>query len=161
MIIFVEGMDNSGKTTLCQWLAKKLLAMYVKAERPPARPNVSAYIQTIRYAEIYAGSVICDRVPFISEPIYGTVLCGGHRLSSRDIQQGIMQAYRIIYCRPPDSVILGSLDSREQMEGVVENSRQLLAAYDKCFTELQSAPVIAYDYTSCSPQSLFDSLLQR
>ncbi len=135
MIIVCEGMDNSGKTTLAQTLAKELLAVYIKCERPldAGRTPMAAYRRMLSNAEGYSKYVILDRSPVISEPIYGTVIRGEHRLSPIDVKLGLDQIDFVIYCRPPTPVIMGSINDRDQMPGVLSNLDALISAYDRFF----------------------------
>lgn len=132
-IVVVEGMDNGGKTTLAMKLAKATRAAYVKVERPSSGVDLLRFHEILEVAERYSGIVIADRHVAISEPIYGTIIRGGHSLLASDIDTVLGKIDMVIYCRPSTPAILGSIGVRDQMEGVVEQASKLLDAYDAFF----------------------------
>lgn len=159
MLIVAEGMDNSGKTTLVATLAKALHATYIKAERPlnPSGYAMGAYRNMLQHAQRYAPHVICDRSPFISEPIYGTIIRGNHGVSALDIAEGLKQIDLVIYCRPDDETILGTIGHRPQMEGVVSHAPSLLYAYDKYFQdEFIRSKMLYYDFKEHSVPAIIN-----
>ena len=137
MIIVVEGMDNTGKTTLAMKIAKAMRAVYVKAERPAVGPDLLVYQNILETATQYTGICVADRHVAISEPIYGTICRGGHQLDEKDIESCIKRLGLIVYCRPPDRTIHRTIDLRPQMEGVVANTDRLITAYDEFFFDMQ------------------------
>lgn len=149
-IIVVEGVDNSGKTTLALELAKRLRAVFVKVERPAKGNDLPAFSNILEVASLYSGIVVIDRHVAISEPIYGEIIRGGHALREDEMKSAIARVTDIVYCRPPTDVIMGTLEVRGQMEGVVKHAAELLKAYDFLFEE--DVPGVGhklhrYDYT--------------
>lgn len=152
-LIVVEGMDNAGKTTLAQKIAKALRGIYLKVERPSSGPDLMAFHGIINVARNYAnGIVVTDRHVAISEPIYGKVIRGGHDLDEQEIEICTGFIDLLIYCRPPDHVLMSTIMDRPQMEGVVEHSSALVVAYDRYFEGYHPATkrpeVMRYDFTS-------------
>ena len=157
MIVIVEGMDNAGKTTLCQYLAKQLKAVYVKVERPNRAIDLLQYQSLLEVANRYSGFVVTDRHVAISEPIYGPICRGGHDLKQEDIDLCVMRFQAIVYCRPPIESIMATLADRGQMQGVKENTERLVEAYDAWWSnvvdrrERMSGPtpfISAYNFTA-------------
>lgn len=130
MIIIVEGMDNAGKTTLCQFLAKQLRAVYIKVERPRRAVDLLAYQHILETANAYSGMVVTDRHVAISEPIYGPICRGKHDLKQEEIDLCANRFQALIYCRPPLALIMKTIAERPQMSGVEEHTEQLVEAYD-------------------------------
>lgn len=155
MIIVVEGPDNAGKTTLALELAKKLRALFVKAERPRHRPDLLIYQGILEQAQRYSGLVVVDRHLAISEPIYGSIIRGGHDLDADDIALCCSRMDAVIYCRPPTGVILASLSGRTHMSGVLENAGAIIRAYDALFhPESAWDNLFHYDFTKQNPQDV-------
>lgn len=162
-IIVVEGPDNAGKTTLGLQLAKKLRAAFIKVERPASGLDLMQFQHIIEFAGTYSGCVVADRHPCISEPIYGSIIRGGHFLTQDDILLCYRCITAIVYCRPPVEMILKTIYDRPQMEGVIEKARDIIKAYDSLMVESpphQFPRTIGYDYThpACNVDSLIKEL---
>lgn len=156
MIIVVEGHDNSGKTTLGAQIAKAIRAVYIKAERPSAGPDLLVYHSILREAQRYSGHVVADRHVAISEPIYGPICRGSHDLNQGDIALCLGDIGLLIYCRPPDDVILKTMGDRPQMDGVIDHAPEILKAYDSFFIGFNLAReqrFIKYDYQQGVPSN--------
>lgn len=148
-MIVVEGMDNSGKTTLVETLAKHF--KYSPIHSPGYCSEMLPWAKDsllIKKPRVY------DRHPCISERVYGAVLRGKDEFKSLWGEQikrlFVDKRPLIIYCKPPDSVIVQDL--KDDMEGVEENSLKLICAYNRVMHELrlQGLLVIVYDFTEQS-----------
>lgn len=165
MIIVVEGCDNSGKTTIALKLAKRLKGLYLKSENiPPKREYLAQYMGLLAVAELYGnGIVVSDRHHAVSEPIYGSIIRGGHQLEEIAIQLALTQISAFVYCRPSDELIIGKMPEREQMPGVLRNARKLIEAYDQYFESTYldfQHKVWTYDYTKNSDEALALEILR-
>jgi cytidylate kinase len=163
MIIVVEGPDNSGKTVLALKLAKLLDSIYIKSYHIPIvySAEILAYQATLEQAETFSPFVISDRHPAISEPIYGSLIRGGHRLRSEDIVHCQEAIHTYVYCRPHLTTILNTLPEREQMEGVRDNISGIISLYDQIFDSLRHEgriPVYIFNYVTDKPEYLADRL---
>jgi hypothetical protein len=139
MLIVVEGMDNTGKSTLAQHIAEKFkIVLMANKQRPRSVSEAIRYTSIVRtVSSIFP--VIVDRWAPISEPVYGPILRG------ENLAEGISdEADLIIYCRPPIEVIM-NYGNREQMPGVIENTREIVAAYDELMSRKH---YVLYDYTN-------------
>jgi len=172
MIIIVEGMDGTGKTTLVQQLAHHLDVRpkkFVKSSGPYEefkRTLVASTIPELNELETASAKGrpikrLYDRFPLISEAVYGPILRG------RNCFGGLYYPLRsrllalktvIIYCRPDRDVIHTNVQQTPQMSGVREYFDELLDAYDKLFEELMDSPMNSYitvfDYTQDEVQEL-------
>jgi hypothetical protein len=165
MLVILEGMDNSGKSTLAMKLHEALDFPIIK---PPSYNKVYKQGEKAQDAcflwnenilkETKRGnhpcySYIFDRHQLISTPVYEPVLFKRNTLVmhpwfGRLVYQFAENAPLIVYCRPPAEVILNFGD-REQMKGVREEGIALLERYDIVIDQLKRAgfDVIEYDYT--------------
>jgi len=148
MKIIILGMDNTGKTTLANYLNEKLGIVKIVSPGP--------HITKLEMeANIYASmtnshSLILERFCFFEEMVYGKVLRGKSKFSFKDdIFKYIKEAKPlIIYCRPRLRKIR-EWGNREQMEGVIDNSKKLLHQFDRVIKKCRwhGLKVIRYDYT--------------
>jgi len=145
MKIIVCGMDNTGKTTLCNSLEAKTGFKVV----PPMGPGFSKEIMMdniLLYMNKWE-SVIFERFSIFEEMIYGKVLRGKSKFDYSDIIS--VQKYNpvIVYCRPPKDVIFNFGD-RSQMDGVIEQKEKLLKEWDNLiYNTLEKFKIIEYDWT--------------
>lgn len=145
MKIIVVGMDNSGKTTLCDELEHKLMAIHVKPLGPGYKRE--DMLDNIIYHMNKNENVVFERFSIFEELVYGKILRGKSKFAFEDIN--LIRKYKpvIIYCRPSNDVIFNFGD-REQMNGVIEQKEKLLTAWDRLiFDSLEGFKVIKYDWT--------------
>lgn len=151
-MVIIEGMDNSGKTTLVNYLATEILCGVIRSPGPHTGEFLATWI-LLQNERLKVQPILFDRHPLISEKIYGVVLRSRNALA---IYGDLMQYFRslnplIIYCRPPISNILDFGD-RDQMEGVKETATILLDKYDYTMNLMRDEgfSIVTYDYTSQS-----------
>lgn len=152
-MLIVEGMDNSGKSTLTQKLSQDL-DLAVLHSPSEYRYNFDKMMDWMENEMENQRPVIYDRISPISDSVYGPIIRGGTPYNNTVQGQKIFQKLKqmkhfIIYCRPPAEKILGFGDGREQMVGVHENGRTLLAAYDNKIGNMVDTGwrIFIYDYT--------------
>lgn len=148
-VIIVEGVDNSGKSTLAKTLSEHFDWPLVHS--PGFCPEMIDWAKTHLTAP---GTRIYDRFPCVSEHIYGPVLRDkdefksvvGRKVLSFFIQKNPL----IIYCKPPDSVI--TEDMGKQMKGVKDNILRLILNYNRMmvYFSLWHLLIIKYDFTERS-----------
>lgn len=143
-MIIVEGMDNTGKTTLIETLAKHFNLPTVKSYRPFTREDIYALHSWISAAP---QTVITDRHPSISDLVYGPTIRGSTPSSLKVAKSCRMNNY-LIFCRPSTGNVFGTLGDRDQMGGVRENQEHLLEAYDQLMKNLE--PNFLFNYTDPS-----------
>ena len=145
MKIIVCGMDNTGKTTLCNSLSAKTGFKIIRIGGPKDSRE-SMMEDTLLYLKDWQ-SVIFERFPIFEEMVYGKILRGKSKFNYSDIES--IRKYKpiIIYCRPSDNVIF-NFGSREQMKGVIEQKEKLLKEWDNLiFDTITGFKVIKFDYT--------------
>jgi len=158
-MIIVEGMDNTGKTTLVRKLTSMLPLKKYKSPGPDI--GEAEQIEWVRdRLEDPDEWVIFDRFPLISEPIYGGHIRGYHNFEDPS-KQYLYDMFKdknplIIYCRPPRDKILSFEDGRIQMDGVKAKGSILLNEYDRMMTDFEGETGIrVYDYTGDTVDSIY------
>ncbi len=140
-IFVVEGMDNTGKTTLVQRLAEELNLCRVSTYcKPKLQEHIWDYDAWLRCCP---QPLIMDRHPYVSELVYGSVLNRAPLVTEAQTRKWAeSRIAKIIYCRPPNENVLNFGD-RPQMGGVVQNAVKLLTMYDMLF---ETVPHIQYHW---------------
>lgn len=148
-LIVVEGVDASGKSTLLEnsrlHIKNRYFALLRHSCRPLSLLDVNAFLGLIRCNPV---DLVVDRHPLISEPIYGKIL-RGHDLTEEIVNSDEIlhkTVDRIIYCRPPVSLIRQNLDNKPQLALVKENINSLVVAYDHKMAALSRAGIAVYEY---------------
>ena len=151
-MIIVEGADNSGKTTFAKKLAFMLseesLIPYISSGGPPKTnlqmvQNLSLQLLSAKEAQVR------DRVTCISDPIYSGKMNESlyHYFQNAFVELKVP----VIYCRPPDEVLLDIAnhpvkdhETIEHVKWVIENQPMLIKRYDQL---MRGIPHITYDWT--------------
>lgn len=150
-MIVVEGMDNTGKTTLVKKLAKEFDLKIVKSPGPVDQGLENSLKWMRKTLENNDLQVIYDRYPLISERIYGPIIRKNDVLAPywiKLVRKFLDREPILIYCRPPIDDIL-NFGEREQMEGVVERAKELVELYDeymKWFSKKMGTRLVVYNY---------------
>jgi hypothetical protein len=155
-IVVVEGPDGSGKTTLIKNLRNATRRYFVTlgSGGPPQNVlNVTCVTAWIAQMAMGRVPVVCDRLSLISEPIYGEILRDENifegTYTTEDIKQFLLDHVdRVIYCRPPTSMINKQIESEPQLEGVWANLPALVRKYDYTMKMLKhwGVHVVEYDW---------------
>lgn len=164
-MIVIEGMDNTGKTTLALWLQGKIRNCQLVHGGGPVRAGTQAErLMALQMASSYPRPLILDRVCLISEAVYGPLLRNVDSFSG--FNQELLWSWflemkpLIIYCRPSLLTIKSNMDERPQMEGVSVNSDVLLNAYDQVMANIshRGFAIAYYDYKAADITQLWDSV---
>ena len=150
-MIIVEGMDNSGKTTLAKHLAQKFGLEYLHSPSE-YRNDPKLMIDWALKQMTSQKWAVYDRFSPISDRVYGPVLRGGTPYNDTMAGKSAVKLLKtvphlIIYCRPGRERIL-NFGSREQMDGVIHQAVKLLEAYDDLMKEMQleGYNIVTYNY---------------
>lgn len=144
-MIFIEGADNSGKTKLIEKLVNDIKSPTLNVNSnfgcKPSMINQRAMLQ------LGTTGTIHDRSRVISELVYGPIIRDRVQLRPTTIQAFYNSRPLVIYCRPPLGKILDN-GSREQMDGVLENHKEIVLAYDEVMKEMArfGVRVVNYDW---------------
>lgn len=130
MNVVIEGLDNSGKSTLARVLSSQLNRQVFSSEGPEKEPGeLEKRVQ--RYSEqTYA---IFDRHPCVSDPIYSMARGKPCVLSQNIVAQFYDTKPLFIYCDPGAKGLGGHIrkehDSDEHMQAVESHYQSLLHQY--------------------------------
>ena len=158
MLIIIEGPDGSGKSTLIESLRANSSAPWFLLFRTSGPPQdiyqIHRYMALIRKAA-QEDLVICDRVPAISEAVYGP-LYGRTIPMTYQESRAMVAGAKLVYCRPPWKVLQQSVQKEAQMEGVPSRLGQIVSGYDHCIKSLLPSlgDLMMYDYTATSLDSV-------
>ena len=158
-MIIIEGMDNTGKSTLCNHLSKKFDLRVDVRSRPK---DLNDGFRMISRSVFNKNPVIYDRHVLISEIVYGPLLRNKSVFgnSNWDLLFLMLKTHPlIIYCRPPKRKVF-RFGVREQMDGVISQATNLIRRYDwlmeiiKPCVALGPRPIHIYDYSN--KESLYE-----
>lgn len=143
-MIIVEGIDNSGKSSLINQLAEHFKLPYAHAHRSTALTQDSIH-RWQNWASACPKTLILDRHPAISDLVYGPIIRGG-TASTPELAQSARRNNFLVFCCPSFQTILATYEDREQMEGTHQNLKKLYEAYQDLMLELE--PDYVYDFTN-------------
>ena len=133
-MILVEGLDNTGKTTLVSDLALRYPELAVR----PSIGNKHDLSDIRKQAQDEAHGLppltIADRSRIVSEYIYGPILKSRPLAYPFDLWMTYLSGFLhhrhlVIYCTRPLEKLQATFDEREQLSGVYENLEDLYATY--------------------------------
>lgn len=157
--IIVEGMDNTGKTTLLKALSQKFgVGPTISCRSIPKQDQMAWMLD-----KLTTGPKLFDRFSLFSESVYGPIIRNTNLfpLSGRDSFFEVLGHLVvpnnpiIILCNPGLGNIMKTFGEREQMSGVKDNAELLLDSYLNLFFLLQRATnltVLVYDYRIHTPE---------
>ena len=152
--IVIIGMDNTGKTTLVNDMKNILNIESIKSPGPnfTKEEMYEEIITDLSKEEV----VILERFAIVEEMIYGEILRHNPKFNFEDLMQ-IKEKYNpiFIYCRPKKENIFNFGD-REQMEGVIEQSKKLLEGFDNLYNKMiqNEFNIFRYDYNVSTPEEM-------
>lgn len=164
-MIIVEGMDNSGKTTLIKSLTRDLPLSIIKSPGP--KDSLASFLWVIQTLREKKKDIIYDRYFLISERVYGPIIRGEDVFGDYTfdlISLMLRKSPLIIYCRPSDETIK-NWGSRDQMAGVKNNFHDLVTRYDWIMSLIEeiacnSTLIHPYDYTHPMAYSTVKSVVK-
>lgn len=145
-MIVLEGMDNSGKSTLAQLFGLEVV------HPGPAPKSTEEELNCLKDQNQLAGAnnIVHDRVTCISSQVYKNKVSDPRYMSylrSMYAAPGCV----IVYCRPPDNLILDfsnhatkAYDTAEGLQLLADNAGQYLRSYDRL---MYNVPHLLYNYS--------------
>lgn len=168
-MIILEGMDNSGKTTLANQLKDKLPNHYVSKLSKNGKPTdeqLNTLLRDLCVNDYAHQPVILDRFSLISELVYGPLIRGFNFYGNKGNWEILLHyihsnPFYLIYCRPPTKIIMSNMG--EQMGGVIRKSTSLIDRYDEVMVILKKAVayspcsgmLLEYDWNNQEPLNQF------
>lgn len=153
--IVVFGCDNSGKTTLCNNIAKSLSPLGFKVVPPLGPASIEEQIDRLDKITSDPENLIIDRFPIIEECVCGRVLRGRSNFDDLEdkslVYKYLDEIDLFIHCNPKLSVVK-KWGNRDQMQGVKENAGQLYLGYQEIADYMRTTPLkdklVSYDYST-------------
>lgn len=127
--IILEGPDNSGKSTLAEYLSQHLQLPIQGSEGPPKYAG-EIHDRLARYAKLR--NYIFDRHPVVSQAIYGAFREGSDKPTEDETHEFYGSRPLIIYCRAKtlDGHVLKDHDTPDHMKMVEANNQAIIGLYD-------------------------------
>lgn len=164
-MIILEGCDSAGKSTLAKELQKRFRWPYRPAGGPPkSREEIRGRQAAIEAVLTAKQHVIIDRVPVISDTVYGTVLRRPVlHFDQTDFDRFLALKKCVIYCRPPNQILMQVVNNHEvkphetaeHVAAMQANARACIDAYDEL---MQRVPNKMYDWTGRYVDTTMDEL---
>lgn len=142
-MIIIEGMDNTGKTTLIEQLQKEFKLPSARTGTYPRK--LEDITRWHNWCSACPRTLIVDRHPAISDLVYGPII-RNHTCSTEGMAYHARNQNYLVFCDPTLPVIQKTYDDRDQMEGTHENLPKLYNAYQDLMRELE--PDFIYDFTN-------------
>ena len=164
MKIILEGVDNSGKTTLANHILKEVRSATYhhpggKPEHWPAEQ--ACCVQQLQLLNI--DNVILDRITPISQQIYNPDP-GSDLTRIKYIAEMRFKGAVFIYCRPStdrlmrvDEFTWREGESEEHKQKIIRNQHRFIDAYDRV---MGSIPHITYDYENPDSVIVLHKIIQ-
>lgn len=170
-MIILEGMDNSGKSSLAEKLSKAYDMPIIHPGGAPATVTAEDIFLRDQLLDVKK-NVIYDRVTSISQQVYA---CDKHtQLDKLMIYARAMVQFEevtLIYCRPSISTIynmaghaIKEYDTPEHVDFVHKNAKRLIERYDAlmlCLSEVAKGRFITYNWEVASKMILGIELRER
>lgn len=170
-MIVVEGPDGSGKSTLLAQLAETFEVEACHSGGPPKteadwleKLNI---IWNLKWRADRGETILVDRLPHISEPIYGGLAGRRFGASSSQLNREIVELGPvIIYCKAISASFMHSRISTKaknhkptaHLQWVLQNYPAIVTAYDYKIGSLSGlVPIVHYSW----PNETYDDLLEK
>jgi hypothetical protein len=156
MIIVLESFDGGGKTTLGNYLVNYFNLPIHHSGGPQ---STSLYNKTIKKINDSNQNIILDRVPWISELIYGKIF---DREPMNLLEPDFK--FKYIYCRPSYptiNVTPKKHKSSSLMNSIVNNKDLIQKAYDDHFFIHRKTGFITYNWQMDNLENVINFLEKR
>ena len=168
--LIVEGMDGTGKSTLVDLIRKEmgyeLAPRFCTSLGGPINDLWTQLKAAIRTLPELTPKIF-DRIPLVSEPIYGSILrdypsvmfgdTPYEKYCRSEVEKRVKQECTVVWCHPPLLIVLLNLrtDPETQLGGVVSHAKEIYSEYVRVMP--QWSPII-WDYTVNSLPSLLEAI---
>lgn len=159
MLIFIEGTDRTGKSTLAKMLANYLVCLYEHCSKPRTNDPYREYENMLKKAKGFI-SLVYDR-GYLGEYVYSRLWRGGCKITDEQFKSldrlAIQQNAILIHAFAPDEVIL----ERCKQVGEELLKPEQIQKCSSLFEEIASKtllPVYKYDSSKYTPEQFFEQI---
>lgn len=145
-MIVLEGADNSGKSSL----ANRFSGIPVYTAGPAPKDEDEENKCLMEQLDRASTKCVQDRLTCISQQVYGNRLFDS-KLGSILVDIIKMSPVIVVYCRPPDRVLMDfsthsvkSYDTEEHIKKIIDNQHTYIERYDALMSTI---PHMLYDWT--------------
>lgn len=143
-MIIVEGLDNSGKSTLIQQLSEQFKLPTAHAHRSSAL-ELKSISEWHCWAAACPKPIILDRHPAISDLVYGPIIRSS-TVTTIELAEHYRKDHYLIFCCPTLETIRATYEDRDQMKGTHQNLNDLYHEYLDVMMTLE--PDFVYDFVN-------------
>lgn len=153
MIIVIEGMDGSGKSTLVNQLSKDLDLPVFLSGGPKTEQAMREMLRKLETMADSSKTHICDRVPFVSELVYSRAFDRAPVVPRNELLDYWFLPLKMVYCKIDQVQALTNM-SREfkahkpaDHTAMVEKRHQTIAnIYDDLMADAEDCNVNIFEY---------------
>lgn len=157
-MIVLEGADNSGKSTL----AAKFSGIPVYTAGPAPKNDEEEDKCLIEQMNRVPKTCVQDRLTCISQQVYANRLFDT-KLASYVLDMIKMPTMIVVYCRPPDRVLMDfsthnvkSYDTEDHLRKILDNQHTFIDRYDSLMSTI---PHMHYDWTD--PDVVVEGMIKQ
>lgn len=166
MNFIFEGPDNAGKTSLAQTVLRSVHGMMYHhpggAPANPAAEDADMVAQFHMLSWPYS-HVFMDRVTCISQQVYNPST--ERDPARRQMVQQILPHAVVIYCRPPNEVLMDvgnytwrAEETEEHRQKIMTRAHEFIERYDMVMTGI---PCISYNFRDVAHAEVIRNMLNR
>ncbi len=157
--LIFEGPDGSGKSYTAEYISSAVgLPIHHFGGPPQTQDEMEKRLEIL----LSIDNVIFDRIPYISEQIYGPIVRGKALIDLTDWEFKI--PFPVIYCRPSKETILKTQlevkphKSKEHLDSVKENLEKIISSYDQLMDKI---PHIKFNRDKYSLVGLYEVVIRK
>lgn len=161
MIVILEGLDKTGKTTFANKICAKFGFKYIKVSQPVTNNPFMEYLSLIDKLNLNE-NYICDRM-YLGERVYGPIYRGN---DLTDEQQLYLEMYLLrhklifVYCEQDISIINENFKKKNEEFTKIKDIESLILKYQIALSK-SILPIFRYSYSRKLDEYLVFKLIEN